>query len=77
MLERMLAKSLRVSGLPFLVVLERCTTLARLDLGILGWWSGVSGMSELKIEGIIYRVGLWCRLVWPEPGLGLIRPLAT
>lgn len=32
---RMLAYSLIVSSLPFRVVLERCTTLARLDLGMI------------------------------------------
>ena len=30
-----------VSSLPFLVVLDMCTTLARLDLGIFGGWDGV------------------------------------
>ena len=34
MLERILAYNLSVRFLPFLVVFERCTTLARFDLGI-------------------------------------------
>lgn len=34
MASRMLAKSFKVSSFPFLVVLERCTTFARFDFGI-------------------------------------------
>lgn len=45
----MLAKVLRVSSLPFLVTLEVCTILARLERGILGgdgegdWGGGLGG----------------------------------
>ena len=45
----MLACSLRVSSLPFLVVLDMCTTLARLDLGMVRVF-GYSGVVWFVVE---------------------------
>ena len=52
----MLAKSRRVSSLPFFVVLEVCTTLARLDLGIV--WGEGKGEDEVgeKVGGFNYNL---------------------
>lgn len=52
----MLAKVLRVSSLPFLVTLDKCTTFARLDLGILS--VGVVLSLNLQFDGEKYSDNL-------------------
>ena len=55
-LSRMLAKVLSLSSLPFLSTLERCTTLARLERGILA--DEVVGGVRIDAEEGVCDVGI-------------------
>lgn len=53
---RTLAKSRSEISLPFFSVLERCTTLARLDLGIVGLFVG-SGVALVLNFALVVGIG--------------------